>query len=523
MSVSYETIRMETPEGEYRITAYRMEIKPNQHGFVYIKAVPEGNGDEEVQAERFAGKKVRVLSGEDILFHGIVKDISTMEEAGYTEIMLTLVTGTWVLDQERKSRSFQNTGMTYRDVVEKVLADTSHGGVLFGCKDKAIGQPLIQYQETDFDFIKRLASHFHTSIIPEPLSGEAKLWFGPPSESSEVSFSEEEYTIGRDETWYREAGISEGLRHRDFVYYELESGENYRIGNTAVILGRKVKILFICSEIKNGLMSTCYRLGKNGLLGTGKKYHDKMIGALIDGTVLDTRAECIKVHLDIDSGQDIHTAYEYPWMPETGSLSYCMPEVGERVSLYMGGMDEQCDAKVIRCSRTNGETVPELTDPGKRYFTTAQGKRMYLFQKEMGLTRVGNGSPLEVAMKDGEGISLLSPGKIVINARAEIALSAEKITVKVPKQVSVIKSRKGKNAVLNIYNQFDISGAGTGIKTTGLDAFNWPEEEPEEPAGDPRFLNGKALAAVPTFAGEANVIGQAVAVVPQRTGGRSNQ
>lgn len=523
MPVSYETMRLETLEGKYRITAYQMEISPNQHGYSYITAVPEHTNNREIREERLAGKKARVVSEETILFHGIVKNVNIREEDGYREIKMTLITGTWILDQERKSRSFQNIHMTYHEVVKKVLADTPYSGVLFGCKDKEIGQPLIQYLETDFAFIKRLASHFHTSIIPDAIVGEAKLWFGPPADNTEVSFPEEEYTIGRDETWYQEAGRFNGLKRKEFLYYQLRSSETYQIGNTSIILGRKVKILSIYSEMKNGLLSTHYRLGSHGLLGTGKKYQEEIIGALIDGIVLDTRAEYVKVHLAIDTEQDIFTAYEYPWMPETGSSLYCMPEIGERVSLSIGGMDEQQDVKVIRCNKINGKTASELTDPRKRYFTTAQGKRLYLFQKEIGITRVSKGFPLEIAMKDNQGISVLSPGDIVINAQAEIALSAEKITVRVPKQVSIIKSKKGKNAVLNMYNQFDITGAGTAIKTAALDNYNWSEEKSNKPTGNSQLLNEVALAAVPTFVGGFNTIGQAVAAIPQRTGSRLNQ
>ena len=45
-------------------------------------------------------------------------------------------------------------------------------------QDKPIGIPLVQYSETGWEFAKRLASHFNTTITPDMDSGLPRFWMG---------------------------------------------------------------------------------------------------------------------------------------------------------------------------------------------------------------------------------------------------------------------------------------------------------------------------------------------------------
>ena len=60
----------------------------------------------------------------------------------------------------------------------------------------------------------------------------------------------------------------------------------------------------------------------------------------LGGTVEKTDHEQVWLRLDID-GAGGKAAYPYDWAPATGSLMYCMPKVGTRVSLYIPGSDER--------------------------------------------------------------------------------------------------------------------------------------------------------------------------------------
>lgn len=75
--------------------------------------------------------------------------------------------------------------------------------------------------------------------------------------------------------------------------------------------------------------------------------NEMLRGRCLEGKVVNTENENIKIQLDIDKEKKSEDKlYWFKWMPETGNLMYTMPEKDTVVSLYIGGMDEG-DAIVI--------------------------------------------------------------------------------------------------------------------------------------------------------------------------------
>ena len=63
------------------------------------------------------------------------------------------------MDQVKRCRSFQDVGQTYSEVAQRVASGHPNGAVIptVGL-DKPLGVPVIQYRETDWEFLKRMAS-----------------------------------------------------------------------------------------------------------------------------------------------------------------------------------------------------------------------------------------------------------------------------------------------------------------------------------------------------------------------------
>ncbi len=74
--------------------------------------------------------------------------------------------------------------------------------------------------------------------------------------------------------------------------------------------------------------------------------------------------------MQMDEEQRKEEAYDFPWLPITGNLLYCMPEVGTKVALrFAEGKEEK--PMVVYNLRENGKTCKELGDCNSRYLTTA--------------------------------------------------------------------------------------------------------------------------------------------------------
>lgn len=70
------------------------------------------------------------------------------------------------MDIKRKSRSFQDAALTYREITEKIVKEYG-ADLIWNVSDRQLERPFIQYQETDYQFIKRIASHLKGGIIAE--------------------------------------------------------------------------------------------------------------------------------------------------------------------------------------------------------------------------------------------------------------------------------------------------------------------------------------------------------------------
>ena len=111
-----------------------------------------------------------------------------------------------MLDLMPRSRSFQDTTMTYRQVVEDVLSDTPNASADFSeVANQTINKPIIQYQETDWDFIKRLASMLGVQLLPTYMSDLPHFSFGVTGQDAGI-MEADEYTITFD-TRFRSRSI----------------------------------------------------------------------------------------------------------------------------------------------------------------------------------------------------------------------------------------------------------------------------------------------------------------------------
>ena len=160
----------------------RMEtaIKENEHGSGMLEAVVMAEYGREALHTDFCDSRI-VVEGEGgrILFDGLVGTVAFHAEGGYTGAEIGFTSRSILLDREVKKRSFQNADMPYERVAEETVRDYGETEFSwFAETGRAIGVPIIQYGETDWEFMKRLAGHFHTVIYPACGNGNTCFRFG---------------------------------------------------------------------------------------------------------------------------------------------------------------------------------------------------------------------------------------------------------------------------------------------------------------------------------------------------------
>lgn len=120
-------IRVKCPYEILHVEDIKIENKPNEHGYLYLKCLIDDsiqfnstiNADTEdkiyVYEETKDGQKDKVL------FNGIVKNIKTSCFNSNYYIEIEALSFSSKLDIKVKSRSFQNADMTYQELIETIL------------------------------------------------------------------------------------------------------------------------------------------------------------------------------------------------------------------------------------------------------------------------------------------------------------------------------------------------------------------------------------------------------------------
>ena len=436
ITTNHTTLRMSGALNIEHLTALKLHIGVNAHGWAIVEGEAGENALEQLSGA-LAGREQHILTldesgAEKCLFAGVIREAEMVRVGGYNRFHVELLSGTCLMDREVRSRSFQDVSRTYSQVAQQVCSEYSGGAAICTVgEDKTLGQPVIQYRETDWEFLMRMASHCGGVLVPETHRGLPRLWFGFPDRSFTCEFPEDAYTSGVSQRYYELGGSAAGYSKADFFYYDVESPQLCDLGWYTVFKGQPFIIAEKSARLERGELIFTYRLGRPGFGWSKILYNEKISGMTLLGEVLETSRETLKLKLDIDKGWNSGGPYPYTWRPETGNFMYCMPQVGTRVSLYCPNYDEKA-AIAVNCVRTNGGSCGRMSTPSKRSFVTEHGKEMNLYPQEMSLVNADEGDILgAILMSDDDGISIVSKNAIAIIALQDVAFSAPIIEVSV--------------------------------------------------------------------------------------------
>lgn len=418
-----ERVEIEGPVRFVEILSFKADMEVGQHGCLRI----EGVADQKTVDERvdLRGAIIRVLSdegaGQTSLFAGYITQCEREERGGILYLCLTAVSGTILFDQERRSRMFQDISMTYRDIWKEIAGEDR---TVIGIKeaDKRPGYPLFQYQETDWQFLKRIASTLRTILIPEVTDPFPQLSIGV--------VTGREYTLEdtcpyRAEVDYKRARERkrEGMPTEAFAVYKVSTDKDFRLGDKIIFKKRRWVVLQKEIKLEKGMLVSAYQLGSEQTRWEEIK-NDRLCGAAFPGRVLQTEGEKIKLHLDIDERQPAAAAklFAFDYVPITGNLLYSMPEPGSKVSLYFPGPEESHGMVIDSIQK---EIV--YPDHEEKVMELPSGVMMGMDPDQMLFSAKGKGAWMRI--KDSRGISLRSGTRICLQARGRIRLTGEDVGI----------------------------------------------------------------------------------------------
>ena len=291
------------------------------------------------------------------LFSGYPEKVEIKEERGYRIADIQAVSGTILLDQKKSNRVFQKKAQTYMGIANTITADTEHSACILPGSDMQTGGTLIQYQETDWNFLKRMASQLGLPLVPDISYYYPRFYLGLPEGEKKELGEILSCDICFDGRYYAVSGRCT-VDRKDFICYDVVTGTRLSLGDRVTYEGRELTVSRKKTELVRGEVIFTYRLA--GSSYTWVPWEDNLdyTGMSFVGAIVGTQGEQVEVAFDID--QTAAGGNRYGFAPATGNLMYCMPQKGTKTSLYIGNGDE-AQGIATGCIRTNGSTCEGTT------------------------------------------------------------------------------------------------------------------------------------------------------------------
>ena len=411
------------------------------------------------------------------LFSGYPEKIRILffRTGGYQEAELTVMSGTVLYDRRERSRVFQKPGQSYGEIVRRMAGETENGACILTVPDRKSGEPFFQYQETDWEFAKRVAGRLGLPLVADSGFHYPRFYIGVRNgEIKEIPAGSSRTLSFDGERFYRMKGQGLDVVREDFFCYHITTWAKLELGERVRMDGRELAVNRKEMMLQDGEVTFRYRLAGRSYGSTGPKENTDMIGISLPGKVTETTGQTCRLELDLEPGQP--EGYAYPFAPETGNMMYCMPQKGTRVSLKLGS-GTGADAMVSACIRTNGAECGGTSLPSQKSFHTEYGRGMELYPGQLGLTGGGTGKLL---LEDAAGASLTTAGNLIAYAKGSIVLeSGKRIDMETLSGIFA-EAFQAATSSFCVNGRFDYLSAGTVLQGKTYLAYPPFDDAPKE-------------------------------------------
>ena len=442
--ITYQKVIVEPYEFKH-IQHLKITKAPNEHSKLYLTGIlPDEINESYINSQLEpttikvkawlpvqdpdTGKTVQQLKP---IFSGIVQDMKLMVQSGIHYLEIEAISHSKKLDIEWIRRSYQKLGMPYKTLMQKAVEKYTGATVMYKIKeDKKMEQFTLQYDETAWEFLKRMASRLKAPLVVEDVLDEPKIYAGIPEKSEVGSLNDFMYHSAKKIDWYRDTtkNYKNDLFEGSSMHHEIVTEKVFEIGDKVSFKDIPLYVHEVCIEMSEGIFRNIYKLTDLGGFHQNIIKNEKIIGLSLEGKVLATSTDELKLFLDIDKP---HPPDDYCWFKystfytsDNGGGHYWMPELGEKARLYLPDWDDE-NAVSTNCVREEFAVGGERGNPDIKYWRSLKGKE-FMFLPDGIKIRCKDGE-IFINMMVENGILIQSSKGIyfIANEGAEIGMYAE--------------------------------------------------------------------------------------------------
>ncbi|WP_129598123.1 phage baseplate assembly protein V [Anaerophilus nitritogenes] len=454
-AISYENIRISTYEMEY-IKDLKITNSINEHATLELTGVlVHERKDEDIHlTEQNTPIEVYYLkaNGKVSLFYGIITQIKIKVVEQVHNIYIKAKSYTYLMDTFKRCRSFQDKNMTTHNLIREVMKDYNPSNYMIQIPDIPIGQLVLQYNETDWEFLKRFVSKFYAGLFPAIEFQNIHYYIGTPDISVNMADIVKNYMVYKNLDLYEyiQKNHIEDAKEIDFIVYEIETFEILKLGNHMKFLGHDFYISKVQYELKEGVLYNTYKIQLKNGLRQRRLYNKNIMGISVEGTILEVQRDKVKIHLQIDKTQEKAKAYWFPYSTlaasPDGSGWYCMPEIKDRVRVYFPTKDEKDSFAVSAVSGyipKNNHAKDRMGNPDVKYLRTVHDKEVRFTPS--GILISCDSGQSSIQLNKNGSINIMGQNSIQVNAVENIDIRAEKtLTMTANEKIDLMCDKGGK-------------------------------------------------------------------------------
>jgi len=433
------------------ITEIKIEKGLNEHSTLYASGIVCDDKLFTPATDKTADIKVKCENDGQAYFSGVLRSVKVTCVNAVYRLEIFAISNTILLDTVKHKRSFQDNGEKYQAIIEKVIADNS-GVVKYHADASTVENIILQYNETDWEFAKRLASHTNDVLIPI-VDDNPAFHLGVPSGGG-AKLESKDYSISRNFDairWFDAPGIVEKekngspleLTADDVTLYSVETDDFVcDIGEKLNLNGVDLHACRISLTFVNSALTIAYTLCGEKAVSAPKFYNCAITGLILDGKVTEVKKDTLKLDLSNDKGRDADLADAYKGAgrgveEDTGEKHffkyatgysmekhtgwYVMPEPDDIVQLLFPAEDEKY--AYATSSIRQGDT-DKTADYMVKYWRTSYGKEIKMEEKEILIT--GKDGETFVRINEDSGIEINTKKDVKINCEGKMDINSDK-------------------------------------------------------------------------------------------------
>ena len=371
----------------YNIKMFDLFEKVNVHSNLKIKIEIDKETKkefEEIIEKENSNLIVKIQTDKDVeneIFNGIIDyfEILHYGNDGY-EVYLEIFSKSIMLDRklEKKYRVFQDTSWTYEKIIDEInkeYKDKKINVIASEVCKKSIENIKIQFDETDWDFLKRLASELQTHIFA---TSKGIITVGLIENNNEI----------KEEKSFCNYSIVRNMKNK---YYKIFSESNINLADNVLIDGINTGLNVIESNIylKNNILKSEAMIADLTRYYVERKYNEKIVGNRIEVKVERVFEENNIAKMEVmfyeglknlvesseDNGKNYKAYVDYglkrfafsyqTFYSQTNTGFFCTPEINDTVEIYFPNKDEKM-AKISWAINNKGNG--RFSDYEKRNF-----------------------------------------------------------------------------------------------------------------------------------------------------------